>query len=250
MSKKKKHDDHEEHIDESWLIPYADLLTLLLALFIVLFASSSVDATKFKQISESFSTIFNGGTGVMTYPNETIPNNTNGPANKDTNKGNGKTDQKELQNLQSKIDQYIVQNKLQGSLKTTLTDEGLLITITNDILFDSGSAVVRTNERDIAVQISKLLVSNPPLNVIVSGHTDNIPIQNNLFESNWDLSVSRAVNFMKIMLENKNLKPQSFSAKGYGEFKPISSNRTEIGRAKNRRVEILVLPRGTSSQTK
>jgi len=251
MSKKKKHEDHEEHIDESWLIPYADLLTLLLALFIVLFASSSVDATKFKQISDSFTTIFSGGSGVMNYPSETIPQeNTKGNSNEKVNKGNGETSQKELKEVQEKVDQYIKKNKLQGSLKTELTDEGLLITITNDVLFDSGSAIVRTTERSIATQISNLLISNPPLSVIISGHTDNIPIKNELFQDNWDLSVTRAVNFMKIMLENKKLKPQSFSAKGYGEYKPIASNHTNKGRAKNRRVEILVLPSNTNPNTK
>ena len=242
MTKKRKKHDHEEHIDESWLIPYADLLTLLLALFIVLFASSSVDATKFKQISDSFETIFNGGTGVMNYPSETVPENTNGSSNEHDNKGNGDTPQKELQDVQAKVEEYINKNKLNDSLKTKLTDEGLLITITNDVLFDSGSAIVRKDERSIATQISKLIVTNPPLSVIISGHTDNVPIKNELFQDNWDLSVTRAVNFMKIMLENKNLKPQSFSAKGYGEYKPIVSNRTATGRAKNRRVEILVLP--------
>lgn len=251
MSKKKKHEDHEEHIDESWLIPYADLLTLLLALFIVLFASSSVDATKFKQISDSFNTIFNGGTGVMNYPTETIPEeNTKGSSKEKDKKGNGETTKKDLQEVKAKVDQYIQKSNLQGSLKTQLTDEGLLITITNDVLFDSGSAIVRTSERSIATQIAKLLNSNPPLSIIISGHTDNIPINNDLFQDNWDLSVTRAVNFMKIMLENKNLKPQSFSAKGYGEYKPIASNNTHKGRAKNRRVEILVLPSDTNPNTK
>jgi len=249
MSKKRKNHDHEEHIDESWLIPYADLLTLLLALFIVLFASSNVDATKFKQISESFTTIFSGGTGVMTYPTESEPSQTNNNKNDEDKKGQGVTSQKDLQEMKDKIDKYIARSKLQGSLKTQLTEEGLLITITNDVLFDSGSAIVRTDEKSIATQISSLLISNPPLSVIISGHTDNVPIKNDLFQDNWDLSVTRAVNFMKIMLENKHLKPQLFSAKGYGEYQPIASNHTNKGRAKNRRVEILVLPHDKNPKT-
>lgn len=250
MTKKRKNHDHEEHIDESWLIPYADLLTLLLALFIVLFASSSVDATKFKQISDSFETIFSGGKGVMSYPSDTIPENTSGSSNEHDNRGNGEQNQKELQAVQAKVENYIQQNNLKDILQTKLTDEGLLITITNDVLFDSGSAVIRKDEQSIAIQISKLIVTNPPLSVIISGHTDNVPIKNELFQDNWDLSVTRAVNFMKIMLENKNLKPQSFSAKGFGEYQPIASNATESGRAKNRRVEILVLPAGKTDQSK
>jgi chemotaxis protein MotB len=245
--KRKKNKHHEEHMDESWLIPYADLLTLLLALFIVLFASSTVDAVKFKQISDSFETIFSGGTGVMSYPNATPPQDASHPVSKDerkrrNNSGGGNVDQKALKEMKDQVDQYISMNHLSGSLKANLSDEGLLITITNDVLFDSGSAIVKPEERNIAKQISNVLVSKPIYNVIVSGHTDNLPIKNELFESNWDLSVSRAVNFMKVLLENKNLKPQLFSAKGYGEFKPIASNNTPANRAKNRRVEILVLP--------
>jgi len=248
MSRKRKKNKHnDEHMDESWLIPYADLLTLLLALFIVLFASSSVDSTKFKQISESFETIFNGGYGVMNFPSETPPINSNNPPTKEdikhrNNLGSGNIDQKALKEMQAQVDQYIKANNLNGDLKTNLSDEGLLITITNDVLFDSGSATVKPSEIDIAKRISNMLVSNPPFNVIVSGHTDNVPIKNDLFQSNWDLSVSRAVNFMKVLLENNQLKPQLFSAKGYGEFKPIASNNTPTGRAKNRRVEIFVQP--------
>jgi len=247
MSRKRKKNKHnDEHMDESWLIPYADLLTLLLALFIVLFASSSVDSTKFKQISESFETIFNGGYGVMNFPSETPPLNVTNPATKNDKKHrnnlSGNVDQKALKEMQEQVDQYIKTNNLQGELKTNLSSEGLLITITNDVLFDSGSAVVKPEEINIAKRISNMLVSNPPFNVIVSGHTDNVPIKNDLFQSNWDLSVSRAVNFMKVLLENNQLKPQLFSAKGYGEFKPIASNATPAGRAKNRRVEIFVQP--------
>lgn len=95
----------------------------------------------------------------------------------------------------------------------------------------------------IAKEISDLLVIDPPRNIIISGHTDNVPIHTAKFESNWELSVMRAVNFMKIILENDKLDPRWFSAKGYGEYKPVASNATKEGRAKNRRVEILILPR-------
>lgn len=115
-------------------------------------------------------------------------------------------------------------------------------------MFDSGRADVREEDIAVAKEISDLLVTDPPHNVIISGHTDNVPIRNSNFSSNWELSVMRAVNFMKIILENEQLDPRMFSAKGFGEFQPIASNDTEEGKAKNRRVEVLILPNGKTDQ--
>ena len=255
MSRKKKHKHHEEHVDESWLIPYADLLTLLLALFIVLFAASSVDVVKFKQIAYSLNSAFNGGTGVMKYPSvvpqspEDIPSDEE-ETNEDEDKNQETIDeeaykeleQKELKQLQDKINEYILENKLDEHLETKLTDEGLLVTILNDTFFNSGSAAVRPADKQLAKEISELLVMNPPRNIIVSGHTDNVPISNSQFDNNWHLSVMRAINFMKILLDNEKLDHKSFSAKGFGEYSPVAPNNTTDGRKKNRRVEILILP--------
>jgi chemotaxis protein MotB len=254
MSKKKKQ-KQEEHINESWLIPYSDLLTLLLALFIVLFASSQIDQKKFQQIARSFNTAFAGGTGVLDFESPIEPKQPPTQTKQEDKQlqekkkeALGKQDQEELQDVKEKIDGYIMQKHLNGKLQTSLTDEGLAITILNDILFDSGSAEVRVKDRRLAKEISELLVMNPPHNIIVSGHTDNVPIHNAKFASNWELSVMRAVNFMKVLLENPKLDPRSFSAKGYGEFKPVASNATPEGRMKNRRVEILILPRMETSR--
>jgi len=240
MTKKKKH-DHEEHIDETWLIPYADLLTLLLALFIVLFASSQIDAKKFEQIARSFNVAITGGTGVLEFERPIEEEQTH-PPKKELESNIDATDKRELQQLQKRINQYIESKNLDNQLKTTLTEEGLLVTIHNDVLFDSGSADVRPQDRRLALEISRLLVMNPPRNIIISGHTDNVPISNSKFASNWELSVMRAVNFMKLLLQNKQLDPRVFSAKGFGEYQPIASNATAEGREKNRRVEILILP--------
>ncbi|MBM6618084.1 flagellar motor protein MotB [Bacillus suaedaesalsae] len=253
MSKKKKH-HHEDHVDESWLIPYADLLTLLLALFIVLFASSSVDAHKFQQMAQAFNSAFNGGTGMMEFP-APLPEDQPQSANKEDakNEDNEKPDidakrqaelmeKAELAELQKKINAYINEKGLDNRLETRLTDDGLLITILNDVFFDSGRAEVRIGDENLAKEISELLVTKPPRNVVISGHTDNVPISTAQFESNWHLSVMRGVNFMKVILENENLDPRRFSVKGFGEFQPVATNDTAQGRATNRRVELLILP--------
>ncbi|ASS94142.1 flagellar motor protein MotB [Peribacillus simplex] len=246
MARRKKKQRHEEHIDESWLVPYADILTLLLALFIVLFASSSVDAVRFQQLSNVFNQVFTSGTGFMDFPSDSPSNEPTSPEQRtgaeDLEKL-GKNEQEELMEVQERVNAYIQKNDLTDKLGTNLTDEGMLISIRENVLFESGVAEVRSENRKIAKEISDLLVMDLLRNIIVSGHTDNIPIKNYQYESNWDLSVMRSVNFMKLLLENKELDPEMFSAKGHGEFKPVASNETKKGRAKNRRVEILIVPR-------
>ncbi|MGD8191929.1 flagellar motor protein MotB [Brevibacillus ginsengisoli] len=254
MAKKKKHAQHEEHMDETWLIPYSDLLTLLLALFIVLFASSQVDAKKFDQLAQSLNVALNGGVSFFEQPApvktpETTPQTTlpekQQPKKDETQREKEQREkfQQETENLkklQQSIDAYIIQNKLTDKLQTKLSDQGLLITILDNALFASGSAEVRPDARNLAKEISGML-QQFPRQVIVSGHTDNVPIHTSEFPSNWDLSSKRALNFMKILLDNSTLDPRKFSATGFGEYHPIATNDTPAGRAKNRRVEVSIL---------
>jgi chemotaxis protein MotB len=249
LAKKKNH--HDEHVDESWLIPYADMLTLLLALFIVLFAMSEVDAQKFKQMASAFRNEFTSGTGVM-EEQATVPTPDSNPipdAQKETISLDEKKQLEEakkeleaLEELQKKINSYIQSNKLTSSLQTQLTENGLLITILDNALFDSGSAIVKPGSRQIGKKLSELLVTTPPRNIVIAGHTDNVPISTATIQSNWELSAFRGINFMRVLLENPALKPNQVSASGYGEYRPKADNKTAQGRAKNRRVEVLVLP--------
>lgn len=250
-------------MDESWLLPYADILTLLLALFIVLYAMSSVDAQKFQELSQVFNSVFVGDKGVVDQGAAVSPDNPNEETldipkdKKDKPKKNdGKTDLEkqqeakqqyakleniELDKVKQRVDAYIVENNLKDKFETSLSKEGLLITIRDNVLFESGSANVRKEDEKTAKKLSKLLFMDPQREVIISGHTDNIPISNSKFESNWELSVTRALNFMKLILNGEELNPSSFSAKGFGEYQPSASNKTKEGRAKNRRVEIMIL---------
>ncbi|WP_108585692.1 flagellar motor protein MotB [Paenisporosarcina sp. OV554] len=248
MKRKKK---HEEHVDESWLIPYADILTLLLALFIVLFAASEVDSKKFKAISDSFNTELQGGTGVLEQQaaieitedtSQTAKLDETIPIEESEEVMSAYQDHKELQELQRKIDEYITDKGLSPRLQTELTIKGLVLKIKEGVLYQSGSADINEESKVIAVEISNLLVTDPPRNILIDGHTDNIPAVSEEFPSNWELSSARAINFMKILLENKNLDSNKFSATAYGEFQPITSNDTEAGRAENRRVEVLITP--------
>jgi chemotaxis protein MotB len=144
--------------------------------------------------------------------------------------------------LKKQLDDYIKRNQLEAKLTTEVTDLGLMIKISDSALFDSGKAEVRPEGRLLAKEISRLLVPNSR-KVTVSGHTDNVPIRSAAFASNWELSAARAINFMKIIMENPVLasNPKRFSATAYGEYQPIASNETPEGRAANRRVEVAIL---------
>ena len=239
----KKHKKHEEHMDESWLVPYADILTLLLALFIVLFASSSVSQQKLEQMSNVFNNIFSSNSGILdnTAPIQT-PNGSSEQLNTQLSKY--LEDQASLEEIQDRVEEFIAVNELENQFDTTMNGEGLLITIRDSVLFDPGKADVKPEYLSIAVELSKVLQLDPERNVIVTGHTDNVPMNTPEFRSNWELSVMRAVNFLKILIDsNEQLDAKYFSVKGFGEYSPIDTNETAEGRAKNRRVEVLIQPR-------
>lgn len=242
MSRKRKKKRDDGHVDESWLLPYSDLLTLLLALFIVLFASSSIDEAKFSQISSVFNQIFEGGTGVMDNAAPTpvpMPKDSAGEENENSSY---LEDQQSLEATQDKLDEYIAVHELENQFQTKLTEEGLLITIRDSILFESGKATIKTEYETLAKDISDLLVFEKPRQIVVTGHTDNVPINSAEFPSNWELSMMRAINFLKTIVSEDKMDPQLFSVKGYGENKPVASNDTAEGRSKNRRVEVLIQP--------
>ncbi|CAH0122737.1 flagellar motor protein MotB [Paenibacillus sp. CECT 9249] len=248
--KKNKKQHHEEHADETWLIPYADILTLLLALFIVMYAISAVDIKKFNELSQAFSVAFNSGSGVL--DNNALVTTGTRTTNK-TKDNTNKTDkekerlslmmkeQENLEKVKKKLDEYIKQNGLSSQLETNLNQSQLMITISDTALFDSGRAAVKKEARNLAVVIADMLQQFPDYEIIVSGHTDNRPISTREFESNWELSSSRALQFMKILLQNTDLNPKMFSAIGYGEYHPVATNDTEAGRAQNRRVEVSII---------
>jgi chemotaxis protein MotB len=270
LAKKQRHEHHEEHVDETWLIPYADLLTLLLALFIVLFASSQVDQKKLDQLSESMHGAFNGGKGFFEYFGIKEPMKDADPASKRTTKeetsgslnnpvgGENQEEttseqeaeeqaeealkeQEELHSLKKELDKYIADNGLDTQLDTAQGEHYVMITIRDQALYASGSATVKPEAKMLAGAISNILTSYPEHQVTVTGHTDNVPMTSKAFESNWDLSADRSLNFMKELFRNPNVNQKRFSSTGYGEFRPIASNDTAEGRAMNRRVEVSII---------
>ncbi|KOY81946.1 flagellar motor protein MotB [Lysinibacillus macroides] len=241
MAKRRKKHKHEDHVDESWLVPYADILTLLLALFIVLFASSSVDQEKLAKMSEVFNQVFDGGTGFLDQPAPISDPNATSTEVQSQNSAYLK-DQQELAAIKDSVDNFIAVNEMEDQFATEMTAEGLLVTIRDSILFDSGQASIKPEYIPIAKELADVLVSNPPRNIIITGHTDNVPVGPN-FSSNLELSLMRASKFYMVLLDgNPQLKSGNISARGYGEDRAIAPNDTAEGRAKNRRVEVLIQP--------
>lgn len=247
--KKHKKEHHEEHIDETWLIPYADLLTLLLALFIILFASSKVDEKRYAQVMQGLNSAFNGGVSVL---EESDTMSLDDVSTNDIKKlKESKEDQKltdlinkekeDMEAIKKRIDIFIMENGMTLQLQTNVTNDMLKITIQDYALFDSGMAVVKPEAQKLAAVISDMLAMYPDYKVEVAGHTDNIPIKNNEFDSNWDLSSRRSLNFMKYLLNSNNINQARFRSIGYGEYQPIDTNETVEGRAKNRRVDVNII---------
>ena len=242
MARKKHAKPHEEEAGEAWLLPYSDLMTLLLALFIALFAMSQTDTSKMQQLAQAFTAAFNmggpsffSGMGPSTSLSSATMMNGEDNANAAYMKENA-----DLNEAQEKLEQYIKEHDLQDQVSTELSEEGLMIRLKEKALFSSGSAQLQGQAEQIVPVIAALL-SSLPERVTISGHTDNVPIATAQFPSNWELSSARAVSLMRgLMGAQPALNPARFSALGYSEYRPIASNDTEEGRAQNRRVEVFI----------
>jgi len=241
MAKKKHAKPHEEENGEAWLLPYSDLMTLLLALFIALFAISQTDQKKMAALAQAFSAAFNmGGPSFFDNAGPNVGRRSEMISDEDQGNHAYLAENQQLEELQKKMQEYIEQNNLEEQLSTQLAEEGLMIRIKERALFPSGSAQLVGQAKSIVPVVSGLLASVPE-RVVISGHTDNVPINTPQYPSNWELSSSRALNLMKALLAaNNGLNPARFSAVGYSEYRPIADNKTEAGKAQNRRVEIFI----------
>lgn len=241
MARKKRGKKHEEEASEAWLLPYSDLMTLLLALFIALFAISQTDQTKLSALAQAFSAAFNmGGPSFFNQAGPNVSPQRQLMSDEDVGNQAYMQENQSLQDLKEQLDAYIMQNSLEDQLSTQLEEEGLMIRIKERALFPSGSADLVPESQRIGPIVAGLLAAVPE-RVLISGHTDTDPINNAQFPSNWELSSVRAMTFMKYLLSiNNQLNPARFSAIGYGEYRPIALNDTPEHKQANRRVEILI----------
>ncbi len=234
MSRKKKPEEHENH--ERWLVSYADFITLLFAFFVVMYAVSSVNEGKYRVLSESMVSAFSNKKPMGQMSIVELPMNQTRPAmdaklNKQPN---------DFQ-VFLRVANAVEANELSSDeMSVENTPRGVTIQIKDEVLFESGSAVMKPQVKEI-LDLIAALVKNLPNLISIEGHTDAIPIQTPQYPSNWELSASRATAMVRYFINENHLAPDRFSATGFGGERPVSSNLTAEGRALNRRVEIVIL---------
>lgn len=261
---KKKAPEPEAHVNhERWMVSYADMLTLLLALFIVMFAVSKVDQQKFIQFAQGANQAFGGsgqvvlnGQGGSEIGSDGIMENNKPPAADGMNVDPGKAAQmiaaeqarqsaqaaekQRLESLRQKLDKELGAKGLRDAVQMSIDERGLVVNIITDkVLFDTGRANLRTD----GVQVLDLIaptIKALPNRVAVEGHTDNVPITTAQFPSNWELSQARAASVLQRLITD-GVAESRLSLAAYGEQKPIDTNATDLGRSRNRRVAIVVL---------
>lgn len=241
---KKKGHGHVNH--ERYLVTYSDLITLLLAFFIILYAMSSPDEAKMEALADQLTVAFHPKVDSVMPPLESNKNigerkHREAATEQERKTMSSTAEQNSLREVKEKIDNEAKKNGLESKVKTKLSDEGLKIILTDEILFSTGSAVLNNPDSKHLIGSIGFILSSIENPVSIEGHTDNVPINNGIFPSNWELSAARSLAVLREMSSfTPSLDPTRFSATGYGEFKPISDNDTEIGKNINRRVEILV----------
>lgn len=224
---------------DGWLATYADTVTLLLTFFVLLYSLSTLDSQKFQQIAAAMQSAFSGKADksilefnmssgdvpVVGKPQITVED----------------VQQDENLEILEDVLTYIKENNLEEDVQIYSDSQGLNIQMKDSILFDTGKSELRTESKKVLDEIGEL-ISKVDNNIIIEGHTDNVPISTPTMRNNWHLSSARALSVLDYFLgTKKNLNPQRFSAQGCGEYKPIAPNDTDENRAKNRRVNIILV---------
>jgi chemotaxis protein MotB len=232
---------------DRWLVSYADFITLLFAFFVVLYAFAKADQKKQVQVSEaidsgfrSLSALPKGASGASNFAagqatqqkNVVMAEEVHSPAQvKD-----------DLDRLRRDLSRILSSQVANQSISLEMGRDGLVISLREAGFFDSGSAAPKPAAVPTLRQIAAKL-GTTPYDLRIEGHTDNVPIHNAEFDSNWELSSARATRIARLFLDMKAMPPDRISAAGYAEFHPVADNGTAAGRAENRRVDLVVMPR-------
>jgi chemotaxis protein MotB len=233
---------------DRWLVSYADFITLLLGLFVVMYAFARADQKKQAQVSRAIDTAFRS-MGVM----QDGTSQQSGAAGTDGAAPGASAVMNEdvASPAQVKGDLDRIRRDLAATLSTQIAAhtvslemgrDGLVISLREAGFFDSGSAVPKPEALPTLRRIAATLGSTP-FDLRIEGHTDNVPIHNAEFDSNWELSAARATHIARLFLDMKAIPADRLSAAGYAEFHPVATNDTPEGRAQNRRVDLVVMPR-------
>jgi chemotaxis protein MotB len=267
--RKKKHPEHVNH--ERWLVSYADFITLLFAFFTTMYAISTVDAQKAGRLVQSMRASFDmpmftpgsetlnisNGDGTGASLSKDLVQNIQAPTDKmqsgaqlklKTNfmpNTNPRGEVKTLSRLAEKVAGIVAEKKISGRVRTRLETKGLIISL-DGTFFDSGDDQLKAEGRELMDALGSDLIALGG-QVRIEGHTDNVPIHTDRFPSNWELSTARATWIVVYLIDKFNFPRERIYPAGYAEFRPIGANDTPEGRARNRRVDIVVLNSTTSA---
>ena len=269
---------HGEESEERWLLTYADMITLLMALFMVLFSISSVNISKVQSLQESLRAAFSGnilpGGKAIAKPGSTanashaptatplqaiVPispqsiTNPEAPTHASassaasataqsaaTNISAARAEQSNFEHLKHELDAYAAKHGFGRNVHTTIEQRGLVIRVlTDSLLFASGSATLDAQGDPLLSEVADLVNVDHTHPLAVEGNTDDVPVHGGIFPSNWELSTARASTVVRYLI-GKGVDPQRLTAIGYASLRPIASNSTAAGRALNRRVEIVL----------
>jgi chemotaxis protein MotB len=229
--KKRKHDEEHENA-ERWLLTYADLITLLLAFFIMMYVFSKKDAYKYDEVASHLKTIFSGGTGLAGKGSVTATSPIDMPSR-------GASSGEIKRQLEGEFMDKNRDESGRESISVLSDERGIVIRVLDKAFFDEGKAELKEGAKSALDKIVPIIkgVEN---HIRIEGHTDNVPINTSEFKSNWELSVRRATEVVRYFIEKRDLPPERISATGYAEYRPISQNNSPKNRALNRRIEIIV----------
>lgn len=248
MSRHKKH-EHVNH--ERWLVSYADFITLLFAFFVVLYATSQTDQKKMREAEFSIRAAFqtmgifpvsskdpNLGAIAGAAASAVAPPDVSSSGDMDHATEKNMVD---LKRMQHKMEMLLAPQITHGTVAVRIGREGLVISLMEAGFFESASATPKPACLATLNSIGSALASTG-YSLRIEGHTDDVPIHNDQFASNWELSTARATVLTRMFIEQDHIAPDRLSASGYAEYHPVASNQTEQGRSRNRRVDIIVLP--------
>jgi len=231
MARKKKAAAKENA--ERWLLTYADLITLLMVFFVLLFSMSHTDVQKFKALAQSLHSALS--TSVFSGSQPVVITGDNG------GQSNSLVEEQNFQKITSIVKQFTDSASIpQKQVSTAKTKDGISVTVSGALLFYNGTDQIKPDGIQLLQQLNTYLASLAN-GIRIEGHTDDISVQNAQYPTNWELSAARAVSVVRYFIDTGRLAPKRLSAVGYGQFQPIVPNDTRDHREQNRRAVIVIL---------
>jgi chemotaxis protein MotB len=229
--------------NERWLITYSDLITLLMIFFVIMYAMSKVDQVKFYSLEQSIASALHKSHDVLQGTGKSSLIQSANPTDQGHHTkvpGNDKLLQdRSLDNLYQQIKQYIQSHHLQGSVSVVNSPRGVQVIFPDAALFATGKADLTAKAKKTLGDLIPFLKSVNNY-IVVEGYTDNRPIHNSRFPSNWELSAARAIGVVHFFADH-GIRPDRLSGTGYGQYHPVAPNNSDANRQKNRRVNIVIL---------